>query len=396
MDTLGATTKTLLTNPAESGTEREPEVGDEENAGIPTSDGTDYIDAQTAGEEEITVSERSTTLEAEHNTVEPVAEESKAELKPETGDAEEPESMAVEAAVAVNEQLVRGGETIVGEESATPEPKRKPRKRVSKPAVPKAAAKVSRPAAPKAAELETGGELEVESVAVEATVADLEQAAGEEEAIMTEETTTSTVEGMTEGGIGKAGTTVKDGIVGSLKGLNEIEAEIVTLVRSTVSSTLQVTGSVASEGVNVTRDVLKGALSAAEEVGTGITMSTKSVAKGILMGVSDVGGDLVSVAGTTIRGAVKGASEIGSDVAIVARRTADGILEATKEIGGNLEQVAKEVVSGAVEAAGAIGTTTVSTAKGLLVGVVEGVKEVVSAALPKAGASTREGEEKTP
>ena len=36
--------------------------------------------------------------------------------------------------------------------------------------------------------------------------------------------------------IGKTGTTVKDGIVGSLKGINEIEAEIVTLVRDTVSN----------------------------------------------------------------------------------------------------------------------------------------------------------------
>ena len=58
--------------------------------------------------------------------------------------------------------------------------------------------------------------------------------------------------------IGKAGSTVKEGIVGSLKGINEIEAEIVSLVRNTVSNTLQATGSVATEGVNVTKDVLKG------------------------------------------------------------------------------------------------------------------------------------------
>ena len=36
--------------------------------------------------------------------------------------------------------------------------------------------------------------------------------------------------------IGKAGTTVKDGIVSSLKGINEIEAEIVSLVLSYVSA----------------------------------------------------------------------------------------------------------------------------------------------------------------
>jgi hypothetical protein len=45
-------------------------------------------------------------------------------------------------------------------------------------------------------------------------------------------------ESETSKGIGKAGTTVKEGIVGSLKGINEIEAEIVSLVR-TLSNTLR-------------------------------------------------------------------------------------------------------------------------------------------------------------
>lgn len=91
-------------------------------------------------------------------------------------------------------------------------------------------------------------------------------------------------------GLQKAGTTVKEGIVNSLKGINEIEAEIVSLARNTVSSTLQATGGVAKEGFGVTTDVVKGAIQAAEEVGTGLVMGTKSVAKGIILGVSDVGG----------------------------------------------------------------------------------------------------------
>jgi len=42
-----------------------------------------------------------------------------------------------------------------------------------------------------------------------------------------------------KGMLSQAGTAVKEGIVGSLKGINEIEAEIVSLVRNTVSNTLQ-------------------------------------------------------------------------------------------------------------------------------------------------------------
>ncbi len=39
--------------------------------------------------------------------------------------------------------------------------------------------------------------------------------------------------------IGKAGIAVKEGIISSLQGINEIEAEIVSLVRNTVSNTLR-------------------------------------------------------------------------------------------------------------------------------------------------------------
>lgn len=67
----------------------------------------------------------------------------------------------------------------------------------------------------------------------------------------------------------KAGTTMKEGIVNSLKGINEVEAEIVTLARNTVSQTLRATGDVAKEGLSVTTDVVKGAIQATEEVGTG-------------------------------------------------------------------------------------------------------------------------------
>jgi hypothetical protein len=60
------------------------------------------------------------------------------------------------------------------------------------------------------------------------------------------------------GAMGSAGTAVKEGIVESLKGLNEVETAIVNLVRSTVAQTLKATGEVASDSVTVTRDVITG------------------------------------------------------------------------------------------------------------------------------------------
>ncbi|RPH83357.1 MAG: hypothetical protein EHM75_12130, partial [Desulfobacteraceae bacterium] len=53
--------------------------------------------------------------------------------------------------------------------------------------------------------------------------------------------------------IGKAGTSVKEGVVSSLKGINEIESEIVTLVRNTVSTTLRAGGSIVTESLSVAK-----------------------------------------------------------------------------------------------------------------------------------------------
>jgi hypothetical protein len=142
--------------------------------------------------------------------------------------------------------------------------------------------------------------------------------------------------------LGGAGTTVKEGVVGSLKGLNEIGTQIVNLAGNTMTDVLKATGSVANETINVSKDVFKGALKATEEVGTGLLVTTKDVAKGIILGVADVGGDVA--------------------------------------------QVAKAAAGGAIDAAGTLGQSAVKAVSGILVGAVAGVKDVVGAAWPKSKA----------
>src|SRR5208283_4107488 len=83
--------------------------------------------------------------------------------------------------------------------------------------------------------------------------------------------------------LGRAGTAVKEGIVRSLKGLNEIEAAIVSLVRNTVADTLKLTADVAGMSIDLSAEVIKGAIKATEEVGAGLVLSTKSVTKGMIM-----------------------------------------------------------------------------------------------------------------
>ena len=95
------------------------------------------------------------------------------------------------------------------------------------------------------------------------------QKLGKEEKEMSHEEVAKTSVGET---MGKAGTSVKEGIVSGLKGINEIETQMMGLVKDTVSETLKVTGSVVGETLAVTKEVLQGAVKAAEEVGTGLSV----------------------------------------------------------------------------------------------------------------------------
>ena len=193
-----------------------------------------------------------------------------------------------------------------------------------------------------------------------------------------------------EATVGETGATLKDVVLSSLEGINQIETQMVALVRNTVSDTLKATGSVADETLNVTKEVLRGIFNAAADVGTGLLLSSKSVAKGIVVGVSDVGGDLLSVAKQVVKETVKGAAEIGADVGQVARRTVEGILEAAGETGANVEDMAKATVCGAIEAAGSIGNTAVKAVSDFLVNAVESVKDIASTALADIASSLRQ------
>ncbi len=194
-------------------------------------------------------------------------------------------------------------------------------------------------------------------------------------------------ETMNESGITSTGTALRDGVVDSLKGINEIGTELVDLVGNTLSGTLRTTGVVARDGLSVAKDVVAGAVQTIADVGTGLTTHAKNVARGVVTGVGEVGGDVVDVAQQTVKGVITGVADLGAMVGDVAERAALGTVAAAQEIGSNVGGLARSTVEGTLEAADAIGGAAVKTATHILVSVVTGVKEVLSAALPRASAS---------
>jgi hypothetical protein len=138
----------------------------------------------------------------------------------------------------------------------------------------------------------------------------------------------------TELPLSRTGLTVQAGVARSLKAVNEIEAEIVSLVRRTVAKSLTTNGATPSARVAVIRTVVTGALQATESLGIGTICSLKSVVKGIIFGGTDVTGDLPTMAALALESVVAGASGTGGDVALATSRALAGIREASRELGG--------------------------------------------------------------
>ena len=180
----------------------------------------------------------------------------------------------------------------------------------------------------------------------------------------------------------QVGTAVKDTIVCGLKGIGEIETEMVGLLRQTVSQTLGATGVTVSASLAVVNEIVRGALQATEEAGGGLLVSPKSLTKGVVMGVNDVRGDILTFAHHVVKGTVARAAEGGTDVAVVASQAVRGVIEAVSEAGGDVGKAATAAATGAVDAAGDLSHTAVRAVSATLMEEVEGTKGLLGILLP--------------
>ena len=91
----------------------------------------------------------------------------------------------------------------------------------------------------------------------------------------------------TAAGVGErlshAGSAGQTGIVDRLHGLHALATEVVRLVRQTVSTTVQATGSVARETGTVVRDMSKRPLQATAGMRTGFMTRTKPLTHGVVL-----------------------------------------------------------------------------------------------------------------
>ena len=144
----------------------------------------------------------------------------------------------------------------------------------------------------------------------------------------------------TAAGVGEslshAGSAGQTGIVGRLHGLNALATEVVHLVRQSVSTTVQATGSVARATGTVVRDMSKCPLQATEGMSTGLMTRTKPLTHGLVLEGREVGGDTRTVVLRAVKGTIAGVAERGADVAAVMDHAVRGGIAATREAGGSI------------------------------------------------------------
>lgn len=175
---------------------------------------------------------------------------------------------------------------------------------------------------------------------------------------------------------------LKDSLMGTIRGVGEVEHEVMATVQSSLVDLLRTAGSISLEGVELTRDLLKETFSAVEEVGGGIIGSVSTLAKGFIGGLSTVGGGILSVSGRTVHGVIQGVAQVGSDVGGMTAAAANFSLKTTRDLFRNVEDTAKTLATGGIDVAALTVGATIQVTRSILIATVIGCKEVVCAVLP--------------
>lgn len=132
----------------------------------------------------------------------------------------------------------------------------------------------------------------------------------------------------------RTGAVIGERITGSLKGIREIEAEIVSHVRHVVTGRLHSRHATFGDSA-LTRDVLHGVLQAVQQVGSDTSLCIKSATKALVLAACDVGSDPCVAARAVVQEAIRIAQAAGEETALIANRSVAGVIEAMKELGGD-------------------------------------------------------------
>src|SRR6266478_2415637 len=170
---------------------------------------------------------------------------------------------------------------------------------------------------------------------------------------------------------------VKDKMVGSIKGTGEVLNAAVDTVSGTLVTTIKGTGAVGTALTSAVSDVLRGAIMGTAQVGGDVGAAAKGGVVGVLKGTKEVGAETIDTVSVSARTLVKSAAEVGGDLGAVARNTVEGAISGAKQVGLNVEEAASAAATGAIKGAGEVSEQAVHQVRNAVTGFIAGVKAVL-------------------
>lgn len=161
---------------------------------------------------------------------------------------------------------------------------------------------------------------------------------------------------------------VKDGVVGAIRGVGDVAEAVVDTVSGTLVSALKGVRAITDEALGLIFDTVSGAVKGVAEVGGDVGIASKNAVLGVIRGTKEVATGSTEAISASAEAAVKAVGDVGGDVASAAKGAVEGAIEGAKEIGLKAEDAAAAAASGAVKGAGKVSTTAVEQVRNVVTG----------------------------
>lgn len=170
---------------------------------------------------------------------------------------------------------------------------------------------------------------------------------------------------------------VKNDIIGAVKGTGDIAKATVDTVSNTLSTTLKDTGKVGASATGAIADVAGGAIRGASHVGAHLGTAAKGTVIGVLRGTRHVGDQAIDTIGHTAGSVIEHTAAVGGDLGHAATGLVEGAIHSAKGISVSGENAASAAAHGALKAADKVGSTAVETVRHAVTQTISGVKVVL-------------------
>lgn len=149
---------------------------------------------------------------------------------------------------------------------------------------------------------------------------------------------------------------VRDGLKAVLTGAGDVVSVVTDTAKESVIKIVHGAGEVTVTGINAVSTVVQGGVEAIAESGGSLKDGVVGLVRGTVGGAKDVGVDSVEAAGEAGSVAIKTASDLGSDLGEVAVSSVEGAVAAAGDLGEDATDVGKGAVIGVLRAADEIGS----------------------------------------